>query len=725
MSNGHLDRVEALVARVLDEVGAEKAAPAIDNLRRWLRPDTPYLEVEDCLRAVEVLSVSELYDEFWRVLPFGTGGRRGHVGCGPNRINPTTVALTIQGHADFLRSEISEQIQVVVANDVRRFSDINGTYTEASPNPLIGLSSRSLALMACEIYAANGIVTFISEPESDEVVLTTPELSFAIHELSFHGGVMFSASHNHPDDNGVKVYDASGAQPIAPVDQRLTDVIDAVGEVSAMPLADAIAASLVRDLPAPVREAYLGLYGPKRIHPAPAGARPVVFTPLCGSGDSTAGEVLRRLGHTVLVPPDQLPDGSFAVIPYRSPNPEVSEATVPARRFADASGADIVFSSDPDADRLGVDLRQADGTWTHLTGNQIAGILAYYLMLDASGPQTRGLVLTTNVTTRLVTAIARQAGCEVIDDLLVGFKYIADVLRRLDIDGEYGSFKGRSEDLVLGAEESHGLLCTSQIRDKDAASGIAHLAALHQRLAARGEGTLFDYYLRVLDRMGYFAEANRSIMMLGESGIRNTEALMASLRGDPPEALAGRRLLAAVDYLDEKRFGVPAVETERSARNVLRLEYEGMSATVRPSGTEPKLKLYVHVLPDGAQADAAGDPRSLYAAAVDEAQLVARSLYEVLARRVGIELSAAALALPDVIVLGQKARFDRELGPWIKSALESQEADVKAVQQQLLDRAGSLVPGADPLPALRPAIETLAEGMGDSANPEILQRLVR
>jgi phosphoglucomutase/phosphomannomutase len=717
--------IEAICERVREAVGAESATTAEARLRDWLSPSTPYLDVEESVAALGRLSGRDIYDEFWRLLPFGTGGRRGHVGFGPNRINPSTSALTIQGHAEFLKSSYAGEVRVVVANDVRCFNDISERYRALESNPLLGLSSRSLALQACEIYAANGIVAIIGEPHSASAVLTTPELSFAIRALGAQGGVMFSASHNHPDDNGIKVYDSSGAQPIAPVDQELTEVIEAVGDVDALPLEEALSSSRVQDIPADVRSAYLALYAPPQTKPAPEGSRAVVFTPLCGSGDSTAGEVLRRLEHEVLVPPDEVSDGRFAAIPYRSPNPEVGQATAPARAFADEKGAEVVFSSDPDADRLGVDVKQEDGSWVHLTGNQIAGILAYYLMLDESGPQRRGIVITTNVTTRLISAVAEAAGCEVVDDLLVGFKYISNVLFQLDRVGEYDRIAGKADELVLGAEESHGLMTTSAVRDKDAASGIVHLAALYQQLALE-KVTLFDYYLSVLDRIGYFAEANRSIVMLGEEGLRNTAKLMESLRADPIDEIAGRTLIGVTDYLDPQKFGRPRTETERAARNVVRLEYEGMTATVRPSGTEPKLKFYVHRLPAEDRAEAAGEPPlAMHERALAEAKLGAWSLYDALARRLEAPLSRAALALPDIIALEEKIRFDHELVPWLQSVLSQPAENPDEIEKELRKRGERLVPGADSLPALRPSIAMVAEDLRDDVDPVLLDRLLR
>ena len=218
---------------------------------------------------------------------------------------------------------------------------------------------------------------------------------------------------------------------------------------------------------------------------------PVVYTPLCGCGLRSAGAVMRKLGFPVLSPPDQGPDGTFAPIPFRAPNPEVSEATVPATRFAESVGSGVVLSSDPDADRVGLEARLADGSWYHFDGNKIATLLAYYLMLDPDGPQRRGLVMETLVTTKILGQIAATAGDSwIIDDLLVGFKYMANVLKVLEQRGRWENACTRPESLVLATEEAHGLMLTSAIRDKDSAPACMFLAALYQKVRQEGRNLL-------------------------------------------------------------------------------------------------------------------------------------------------------------------------------------------------------------------------------------------
>ena len=259
-----------------------------------------------------------LFDAFWQVLPFGTGGRRGRVGYGSNRFNPTTVAMTVQGHCNYLSEAFTgQELSVIVANDIRVFNDFAGVYRFLGhAHPLLGTSSRSIAQLACEIYAGNGVVAYLAEPEADQSLLSTPNCRSSSASSTPHGGVNISASHNPPDDNGIKVYDEYGGQPIPPDDQRLADAMDQVTNVRRMPFAEALARGLVRPRPADLHgeyvEEYVRLYG--RVF-APRPEIPVVYTPLCGCGLRSAGAVMRKLGFPILSPPDQGPDGTFAPIP--------------------------------------------------------------------------------------------------------------------------------------------------------------------------------------------------------------------------------------------------------------------------------------------------------------------------------------------------------------------------------------------------------------------------
>ncbi len=707
MSASGLDAIcERLGARF-----GEAGAGAATRLRRWISGAMPLAHPEVLERHLDPAHLDLLFDAFWQVLPFGTGGRRGRVGYGPNRMNETTVAMTVQGHCDYLRSQgAASDLQVVVANDVRVFRDVAGAYAFLGPeHPLLGVSSRSLARLACEIYAGNGITAWIEGPPDPDAVLTTPELSFAIVELGAAGGINLSASHNPPDDNGIKIYDGFGSQPIAPDDQKLIDVMEQATDVRRLAFDAALERGLVRALPGELHRRYVDLY--VELYDdviAPSPEHPITYTPLCGCGLRTAGAVLERLGFPLIVPPDQLPDGSFAAIPFRAPNPEVFQATRPARDLADAKGSEIVLSSDPDADRVGLEVKLADGSWFHFDGNQIAALLGWFLMLDPEGPRRRGLVIATAVTTKILRRIVAEAGdSAIVDDLLVGFKYVADVLKRLGRGESVAGVRMPPERLVLAAEESHGVILLPGIRDKDASPACMYLAALHQRERARGR-TLLDYYIGILESLGAYDNLSRSIVMLGAEGTLKKDRIMASLRGEPPREIGGQTVRRVLDFWDERAFGPFVSESDRLPRNVIQIETDGFVVTIRPSGTEPKVKLYTQLLPHGEPLRERGP--DLLRAVRERADAVARQIYADLLRRLDLSLSEAALLLPDIVDLERKVEFDTETVGALRSALaDESHPDLASLLAWLSERAARMTPGTDALPALKAPLAWLCE----------------
>ncbi|MDH3520799.1 MAG: hypothetical protein OEM49_10120 [Myxococcales bacterium] len=703
-----LDRTCALLEERYGELGRGAAA----RLRQWLSGALPQAHPEILERHLGADHVDLVFDAFWQVLPFGTGGRRGRVGYGANRINATTLAMTVQGHCNYLRSTLStrDDLQVVVANDVRIFNDLAGTYAFLGPaHPLLGVSSRSLGRLACEIYAGNGITAWCPRPDDDKATLTTPELSYLIAALGTEGGVNLSASHNPPDDNGVKIYDAYGSQPIAPDDQKLIDVMADATDVRSLPFEEALERGLVRAVPEEQHAKYVDLYVALYddiFEPLPQ--HPITYTPLCGCGMSTVGSVLERLGFPLLVPDDQGADGRFSAIPFRAPNPEVFQATKPARDFADAHGSKIVLSSDPDADRVGLEIKLPDGSWFHFDGNQIAAVLCYYLMLDPAGPKRRGLVIETLVTTKILRRVVDEAGDScIIDDLLVGFKYVADVLKRLERGEGYRGVDCSPDQLVLAAEESHGVIMVPAIRDKDASPACMYLAALHQRLAAEGSN-LLDYYVEILERLGGYDNVNRSITMIGADGMLKKDRIMASLRQDPPRSIGSQAVRRFVDYWDEREFGPFVSESDRLPRNVIQMQTDAFIVTVRPSGTEPKLKLYCQLLPDAGAGQERG-PALLHAVR-ERANETARQVYGDLLRRIDVSLGAAGLLLPDIVDLAQKLAFEQHTVKALRAALASgAHAELDTLLDWLRDAVAPMAPGTDALPAVKAPIAWLCE----------------
>jgi phosphoglucomutase/phosphomannomutase len=722
-----LSNVTGLLEQKYGKLGKEAA----ERLSSWLSGALPFTYPEMLEKHLEQERIELLFDSFWQVLPFGTGGRRGRVGYGSNRLNPTTIAMTVQGHCDYIKKNFSDRKSfiVVVANDVRVFNDFAGTYKFlGGRHPLMGISSRSLAKLACEVYAANGITAYFTEPQAEQAVLSTPELSYLIGKLEALGGVNISASHNPPDDNGIKIYDQYGSQPIAPNDQLLVEAMDRITRVNRMDFEQARRQGLVqrvaRELHQQYVQQYVTLYG--NIY-TPRSDNPIVYTPLCGCGLTTVGDVLKQLNFPFAVPPHQGADGSFAVIPFRAPNPEVPQATGPAKEFADEKGLGLVLSSDPDADRIGVEVKLRSGKWQHFDGNQIAAVLCYFLMLDPHGPKRKGLVIETLVTTKILGKIVEKAGDScLIDDLLVGFKYVADVLKQLDQNGHYKDVRCSSSQLVLATEESHGVIMIPTIRDKDAVPGCIYLAALYQLLKSEGRD-LLDYYIQILDEVGPYADTSRSIMMTGADGIFKRDQIMQSLRESPLAEVAGAKVRKSVDHWDQQAFGKFKSETDKLPRNVLQYFFDSFVIAIRPSGTEPKLKFYVQVLPSPELAHTRG--RERFAAAAAKAEELAVTIYKTLVQRINVELDEPALLLPDIVDLGRKQQFQERTLPAFEAALRNGkfrdlEKCLKWLQEQ--DEVKAMTPGADPTPALKAPLRLLTEKWGQhEKNSALLEELHR
>jgi phosphoglucomutase len=627
-------------------------AAAAATLEQWLSVDQPFVSATELRRFAEQAPVAMIVDAFRCDIPFGTGGRRGRVGIGPNRINPRTLALTVAGHCEFLRQAGGDGgtgRTVVVANDTRVFTDINQLHTFMGDDwSLLGTSSRSLALLACQLYAVYGFETYLTAPKDHDAFMPTPELSYAIRALHAAGGLNVSASHNHPDDNGFKVYTPTGGQYCPPDDSTLSRAVE---QVELDPQIEELVARHVgaaAEIPADVHRRYIDMYVSRDAaicaSSAPVrGGVPIVYTPLCGTGLANVGETLTGAGYQLHTPPDQYPDGSFAAIPMRSPNPEIPGVTDPAVEYAASAGAELVLSSDPDADRLGVEVKLADGTWRHLTGNQIGAIIAYFLIADPGGPRLSGELITTVATSRVLRAIGSLGSkVHVTDDLMIGFKFVGQLLDVLE-ESATGPVP-----LVLASEESHGYLTTTDLRDKDAASGGYIIAHLHALLRSSGR-TLWDYLMQVYAATGVHIEQGRSLVLLGADGAEKINAVMRSLRSQPLERLGSEPVTVRHDFLTDGTDG-PLTEGEKASRNVLELISEHYRIVVRPSGTEAKLKYYF---------DYAEPPRPGAATRYAELEAAVKAdctaVYADLARRAGYELSAEALELPDVMPVQEKA----------------------------------------------------------------------
>ena len=690
----------------------DSGAEAWRNIELWRSGNPPFIPAEPLEEFVENAPVELLHDCFWRNIPFGTAGVRGTVGFGPNRINPTVVALTIQAHAEFINEFVDSERgagyerSAVVANDVRRFLDLSGTLKFLSANPYLatggadGVTSRGLAYLAATVYAANGITVYLMHPGDDDAFLTTPELSYLIRKLRASGGINMSASHNPPDDNGVKVYDENGGQYLPPHDQALTDRSREISEVRQVPFADAVASGMIREIPHDLVESYMTYYVDRARERGLASERhtTVVFTPLNGCGERTVGRALAALGYDTRIPAGQGPDGTFRNIPLNAPNPEVKEATEPAKAAAEAMGAGLVLASDPDADRMGAEVFHRR-RWVHLTGNELTIILSYFILLDPEGPRLRGGVYQTIVTTLATRAIAERAGVPpeaIIDDLLTGFKNIARAIR--DYEASLGPDATDEQVLAFASEEAHGYLDTPRLRDKDAMGGGLTLARLHERLAAEGR-TLVDYLDAIYAEVGDFGDRGRSIVIPGSTGIGEIKNAMAVLRETRPADLGGVPVTGYADYWDTERFGDFSGPTDREARNIMVFHFDGGRITFRPSGTEPKLKFYV------ATSTAAGT-----GSAQAYADQVSDGVYQHVTALLGRPLGPAFASLPDVIPVSNKVAVQRVVEHDLREVIAEPGQSPEFAAGWLREKLAAKIPGESAWDIALPAIRATITG---------------
>jgi phosphoglucomutase len=559
---------------------------------------------------------ADLLDQFYQVMPFGTGGRRGAVGIGPNRMNLWTLGASVQGHSEYLKARFpgETRLNVVLAYDVRQFEDKRKVYNPALPNPVLHLSSKDFVHFAARVYAANGIHSSVLPVDSPRYY-ATPELSYAIRQLKAHGGLNISASHNPPDDNGGKFYDERGGQPVPPDDQIMSDYVEQVTTIQSLPWADAVKAGKIHFLDDAPHKAYIELCRKQSVaNPPKSEELRVVYTPLHGVGSMTAMEALQAVGFKPIPVVEQMaPDGQFPNV-TKTPNPEVPECLDKAEVVAREKNAHLVIATDPDADRIGgLASRSVDGggEFRFLTGNEICAMITHFKLsqMNKGGilPPSP-IVVTTEVTTSMVGRIARSFNAQIVENLLVGFKYIAEVIWQLESTGQYEDVSGTTTDFVLGCEESHGLQTTAELRDKDAGGAAVLLAEM--ALEQRRQGRTVPEYLDSLARQyGYFRNEVVNIVMTGIEGKSNMGIMLETLRKRPPTEIAGFPVTGFEDLRDENgRMGPLKGSTDASSRNFLifRLGDEA-KVVLRPSGTEPKAKAYIEVRSQPWKAGTPGD----------------------------------------------------------------------------------------------------------------------
>jgi phosphoglucomutase/phosphomannomutase len=532
-----------------------------------------------------------LLDAFYQVIPFGTGGRRGLVGIGPNRINTWTIQASAQGHSQYLIKEFGDEAKrrgVVLTYDVRKYVQ-KGIYDDSAPNPVMDLDGRKLAVAAAEVYAANKVKVYMYD-----TVRSTPQLSFTIRHLKAISGDMFSASHNLPTDNGKKVYDQCGGQLIPPDDQNLVDeVTQNVKEIKTLAFETAKAQGLIEIVGEAIDEAYFAAVSPVSL--STERNLKIVYSPLHGTGLTSVYPIFKKLGFDVtLDPATSNLSGAFENVTFNIPNPEVVESFDHSLPFAQEMDADILISTDPDADRIGVMLKH-NGSWQFLSGNEIGIILTNYAIskFKAQGRlNPDNVIIKTDVTTSLIEKIADENKVQCIGDLLVGFKYIGNLMNKIEDENKIDHF-------ILGTEESHGYLMGNYARDKDAACAAVWLGEHAAELKKKNK-TLLDDLAEIYARYGYCHNYLTEIRLLGAKGMEQILMIMNHLRDTRIDSIGDFK----VQHKMDRRDGEPQPHlsrTDTSARNMLVYQMDNtpdtssMRVTVRPSGTEPKIKMYFEV----------------------------------------------------------------------------------------------------------------------------------
>jgi len=648
-----------------------QAASALAALEEWLS-SPEYEDYQPLLRAlISSESWDTLLDSFYRVLPFGTGGRRGPVGIGPNRMNPWSVGSSVQGNIAFLRERWgpSASLSVVIAADVRVFRDLREVFPGGVANPLIGMTSVDLAKSAAAIYIAAGFDVHMLAPGSSRYI-ATPELSFLIRQLGAQGGLNVSASHNHPDDNGGKFYTELGAQEVPPHDEQMVQHVERVTEIVTMSWDDALATGRVHFLGEQSHLDYLAssssvLRGSER------GAR-VVFTNLHGVGDQSVGEALEQAGFEVhYVASQRVHDGLFPGVRFRAPNPEYPTAFEQAITLAEKVGADLILGTDPDADRIGgmVPWPGGPSSYRFMTGNELSALVAYARFRDCPAG---GIGIKTEVTTQLFSRVVRAAGGQVVEHLLVGCKYIAGVMRDLETTGRSGDVVGGVGDVRIGTEESHGFLLTSDIRDKDAVAPALVLAELCAERKAAGS-SLLEALEGLYRAHGAVANVQMPLVMAGAIGRQRILAIQAGLRASPPTAIGGRPVTGFHDRRDEQGvFGPLLSATDASARDVLVFELgPDHRLVIRPSGTEPKTKIYAEAI-----VPAGEDLAASLAAADREARNLAVDFVRQALGLLGLEMPEAALQCSPLLGVDERIKFAEVILPEaVRRAESGQDAE--------------------------------------------------
>lgn len=573
----------------------------MENYKKWCE-DTYFDEATRAeLKAIEG-NDKEIQERFYKDLEFGTGGLRGIIGAGTNRLNIYTVSKATQGFANYIVKQGEDAVKkgVAIAFDSRRMSP-------------------EFAEITALVLNGNGIKTYIYPS-----LRPTPMLSFAVRELNCTGGVVITASHNPPEYNGYKVYWADGGQVPYPRDEAIIEEVNAVTDFHTIKTAnkdEAVKAGLFNVIGEEVDEAFDKNVLAQIVNPEIIKEQhdlKIVYTPIHGSGNKPVRRVLKKAGfeNVTVVPEQELPDSEFTTVGYPNPeNPAVFELAI---KLAEKIDADIILGTDPDCDRVGAVVKTKDGSYTVLTGNMTGTLICNYICSQKAKLGTlpkNGALVSTIVSSEMTKAIAKKYNLAYFD-VLTGFKYIGEKIKEFEQTGEY--------QYVFGFEESYGCLSGTYARDKDAVVASLLICEMAAYYKSRGM-SLYDGLMELYDTYGVYKEIIHSITLKGIEGIENMKKIMDTLRKDAPSEIAGVKVTETRDYLEDKIVDVATGKvspTNLPKSNVLYFTLaDDTWFCVRPSGTEPKIKIYF-----GTKADTVENAEKKIATAQDGIMKVVNSV---------------------------------------------------------------------------------------------------
>ena len=537
------------------------------NVQRWLSGNYD-ANTKQVILDLQANNKEELQDSFYRNLEFGTGGLRGIMGVGTNRINKYTIGMATQGFSNYLlKTYPNESIAVAIGHDSRN-------------------NSRFFAETTAQVFAANGIKVFLFE-----ALRPTPELSFAIRQLKCKAGVVCTASHNPKEYNGYKAYWDDGGQLVPPHDKNVISEVEAIQSVDEVKWSGG--EHNIQLMGEAMDQDYIKMLKSLSVYPEIITQQQdlkIVYTPIHGTGITLVPKVLASFGFTnvTIVDEQATPDGNFPTVKY--PNPEESETMSIGLTKAKAMDADILLGTDPDADRVGVGVKNHKGEWVLMNGNQTA-VLAFAYMMEARRAKgiaaPNDMVVTTIVTTEMINQVAKinEVNCY---NVLTGFKWIAELVKE----------KEGKENYIIGGEESFGLMIGDQIRDKDAVSAVALLCEMAAYEKSKGK-TLFDKMIELYIQYGFYYENLISITKKGMNGQQEIKDMMEGYRQSPPVAIDGEAVVTLLDYELQLGKNLQTGATWKlnlPKSNVLQfITAKGSKISARPSGTEPKIKFYFSV----------------------------------------------------------------------------------------------------------------------------------